>query len=79
MIERTLLDTLPQTVSQVEESERLARAAYREGALDLLKLLDAERTRIQIQLEYRRARADLQQRLINLQLASGSPIAGVEQ
>ena len=77
--ERTLLDTLPRTVSQAEESERLARAAYREGALDLLKLLDAERTRIQVQVEYRRARTDLQQRVINLQLASGAPIAGVEQ
>ncbi len=77
--QRALLDTLPRTVARAEESERLARAAYREGALDLLKLLDAERTRIQVQLEYRRARADLQQRLLNLQLASGSPIAGVEQ
>lgn len=76
MDERELLRDLPATVARAEESERLARAAYREGALDLLRLLDAERSRIQEQLEYSRSLADLQQRVVNLQLASGEQFEG---
>lgn len=76
LAERQLLQDLPRTVTRAEESERLARAAYREGALDLLRLLDAERSRIQIQVEYFRALADLQQSVVNLQLASGEKLRG---
>jgi cobalt-zinc-cadmium efflux system outer membrane protein len=43
---RALLNVLPGTLSRATESERLARAAYREGGIDLLRLLDAERSRI---------------------------------
>ena len=74
--QRTLLDNLPETVARAEESERLARAAYREGALDLLRLLDAERSRIQVQVDYYRALSDLRQSVINLQLTSGEALQG---
>ncbi len=74
--EKTVLERLPETERQAEESERLTRAAYREGALDLLRLLDAQRSRIQVQVEYYRALADLQQSILNLQVASGEPLRG---
>ncbi len=69
--QRALLDILPDTLSQATEAEGLARAAYREGGIDLLRLLDAERSRIQTQVEYYRALADLHQSVIGLYLASG--------
>ncbi len=38
--------------SQANESANIAQSAYREGATDLLRLLDAERTRIEVELLY---------------------------
>ena len=72
--QQLLLDSLPETLSRANESERLARAAYREGAIDLLRFLDAERSRIQVQTEYYRALADLRQTIVNLQLASSETL-----
>jgi cobalt-zinc-cadmium efflux system outer membrane protein len=69
--DRALLDILPRTLSRATETERLARAAYREGGIDLLRLLDAERSRIQAQTEYNRALADLHQSVVGLYLAGG--------
>lgn len=68
--QQRLLESLPETLARANESERLARAAYREGAIDLLRLLDAERSRIQVQTDYYRALADLRQSIVNLNLAS---------
>ncbi len=74
---RALLDILPRTLSRATETERLARAAYREGAIDLLRFLDAERGRIQAQMEYNRALSDLRQSIVGLYLAGGqSPTGG---
>jgi outer membrane protein, heavy metal efflux system len=49
----------------------LGRAAYREGGIDLIRLLDAERNRIEIETEYARALIDLQQKAVGLQFAAG--------
>ncbi len=69
--QREVLADMPSTLDKARESERLARAAYREGAIDLIRLLDAERNRIDIQAQYYRALVDLQQSIVNLSLAAG--------
>lgn len=69
--EQGLVELLPATLDKARESERLARAAYREGAIDLIRLLDAERNRIDVQAQYYRALVDLQQSIVNLTLAAG--------
>jgi cobalt-zinc-cadmium efflux system outer membrane protein len=74
--QQQLLDSLPATLARANESERLARAAYREGGIDLLRLLDAERSRIQVQTDYYRALATLHQSIVNLNLASGGGAPG---
>ncbi len=71
-----LLDILPETLARARESERLARAAYREGGIDILRLLDAERSRIQVESDYYRALADLRASIVNLNLASGADFMG---
>ena len=43
---------LPTLRSQALETSRIAQAVYREGASDLLRLLDAERTRLQAEALY---------------------------
>ncbi|HEY1213873.1 MAG TPA: TolC family protein, partial [Bryobacteraceae bacterium] len=50
--ERKLIETLPETQARAEEAERLARAAFREGGIPLLRLLDAERYRIDMETQY---------------------------
>jgi cobalt-zinc-cadmium efflux system outer membrane protein len=74
--QQELLNLLPDSLKRATEAENLARTAYREGGIDLLRLLDATRTRLQLQTYYLRALTDLQQAIINLQLASGLPVAG---
>ena len=69
--EQLLTDQLPETLARAIEAERLTRAAYREGGVDLLRLLDAERNRIQVQIDYYRALADLRQSIVSLYLAGG--------
>ena len=72
--QQELATMLPAVVAQAQDAERRARAAYREGALELLRLLDAERSRIQTEIDYQRALADLQQSIIGLRLASGADL-----
>jgi outer membrane protein, heavy metal efflux system len=69
--EQKLAGTLPETQAHAEEAERLARAAFREGGIPLLRLLDAERYRIDIETQYTRALVDLHQSIVNLEYASG--------
>jgi cobalt-zinc-cadmium efflux system outer membrane protein len=68
---RTLVETLEPMRQRADETARIAQAAYREGGSDLLRLLDAERTRIETQVLYHRALAEFQQSLTALQLAAG--------
>ena len=71
-----LVQTLPVAVSLARETENLARAAFREGAVEILRVLDAIRSRIQTETTYYRALADLHQAAINLRLAEGASFSG---
>lgn len=53
------------------ETSRIAHAAYQEGGIDLLRLIDSERIRIDSQLLYFRALAEYQQSYANLENAMG--------
>ena len=56
---------------QAAESARIAEAAYREGGADLLRLLDAERVRIELQLLYYKTLAEYRQSVAALNAAMG--------
>lgn len=62
---------LPIVRSQADETRRIAGAVYREGASDLLRLLDAERVRIQAETLYVRTVLDYRQAAIKLRNALG--------
>lgn len=62
---------LPTLRQQADQTRRIAGAVYREGASDLLRLLDAERTRIQAETLHVRSLIDYRQAAINLQTALG--------
>jgi cobalt-zinc-cadmium efflux system outer membrane protein len=62
---------LPAMRAQAAETSRIADAVYREGASDLLRLLDAERIRIQTETLYIRTVLDYRQAAVNLQIALG--------
>jgi outer membrane protein, heavy metal efflux system len=53
------------------ETSRIAHAAYQEGGIDLLRLIDAERIRIESELLYYRALAEYQQSVANLENVIG--------
>ena len=53
------------------ETARIANAAYREGGVDLLRLLDAERVRIEAEAQYYRYLMDLRQSRAALDIAMG--------
>jgi cobalt-zinc-cadmium efflux system outer membrane protein len=54
-----------------KESSRIALAAYREGGTDLLRLLDAERMHIDLQVLYYRTLAEYRQSVAALETALG--------
>jgi cobalt-zinc-cadmium efflux system outer membrane protein len=58
-------------VERAEESWKIALSAYREGGLDLLRLLDAQRSRNEIQLLQSRTQIDFQLSLIDLENSVG--------
>ncbi len=62
---------LPGMVQRSKESSRITEFAFREGGVDMLRLLDAEKTRIETQLLYWRALADFQQSAVALAVATG--------
>ena len=68
---RLVTETLPRMRAQAEDTVRIARAVYREGASDLLRLLDAERVGLQAHLLFVRTLADYQLALVNLRAATG--------
>jgi cobalt-zinc-cadmium efflux system outer membrane protein len=57
--------------AQADEAARIADAAYREGGTDLLRLLDAQRVRIETQLLYFRALSEYHQSVVALDAALG--------
>lgn len=68
---RQLAESLRPMRDQAAESARIAQAAYREGGWDLLRLLDAERLRLETELVYYRALAELRQSAAALETAMG--------
>lgn len=50
---------------------RIAAAAYAEGGTDLLRLLDAERTRLDAELAWARGMVDYRQSIVRLEAAEG--------
>lgn len=57
--------------AQAGETSRIAVAAYRLGGADLLRLLDAERLRIEIELQNERALMEYRQSIVQLENALG--------
>jgi len=62
---------LPELRQQAAETSRIAQAVYREGASDILRLLDAERTRLQAEALYIRSLLEYHQADISLRTALG--------
>jgi outer membrane protein TolC len=69
--ERQLRELFPAILQQARESASIAQAAYREGGLDLLRLVDAERVRIDTEVLYYRTLAEYRQSLAALEAALG--------
>ena len=67
-----LTETLRPMRDRADEVFRIADAAYREGGSDILRLLDAERTRIETQLAYTRTLFELQQSAVAVETAQGN-------
>jgi len=63
--------SLPAMRAQADETRRIADAVYRQGASDLLRLLDAERARIQTETLYIRSVLEYRLAAVNLQIALG--------
>lgn len=61
-------------LSQADESREMAQFAYREGATDLLPLLEAQRTRTEIRQQYLRTLFDYQVSILLLEAAIGGEI-----
>ncbi|MCC7340126.1 MAG: TolC family protein, partial [Bryobacterales bacterium] len=68
--------TLPVLRRQAMETASIAEAAYREGGADLLRLLDAQRVRIEAQQTYVEARVNYELAIVDLEQALGIPQAG---
>ena len=71
---KLLTETLGPMQQRADEIARIALAAYREGGLDLLRLIDAERARLEALTLYYRALADYQQSVTTLQIVTGAPL-----
>jgi cobalt-zinc-cadmium efflux system outer membrane protein len=70
---RSLLeDTLQPMRDHANEVSRIVDAAYREAGTDILRLLDAERIRIDTELLYVRTLSEFQQSAVALETAQGN-------
>lgn len=69
---RQLIESLRSLRDHASESSRIALAAYQEGGSDLLRLLDAERTRLDVEVLYHRTLAEYWQSLAALETALGA-------
>jgi cobalt-zinc-cadmium efflux system outer membrane protein len=68
---RQVTEFLARFREQAGETSRIAQAAYRLGGADLLRLLDAERVRIEIELVNYRALMEYRQSIAALETAMG--------
>jgi len=73
-----LEQTLPLLREQAKQTAEIAEAAYREGGSDLLRLLDAQRVRIEAQQLYVEARVNYELSIVDLEQALGIPPNGVQ-
>jgi len=61
-------------LDQADESREITLAAYKEGAAELVTLIEAQRTRAEVRTNYYRALFDYQKALFQLELATGAEI-----
>lgn len=73
---RQLESTLPVLRQQAQQTATIAEAAYREGGTDLLRLLDAQRVRIEARQLYMEARVNYEIAIVELEQALGIPQGG---
>jgi cobalt-zinc-cadmium efflux system outer membrane protein len=59
---------------QADEAQSIARAAYQEGAIELLPYLEAQRTRAEVQQQYLRALFDARVSVLQLEHAVGGEL-----
>jgi outer membrane protein TolC len=71
MRRKQLTGLLRALMEHAAESSRIALAAYQEGGADLLRLLDAERVRIEAQALYYRTLSEYRQSVAALEAAMG--------
>jgi outer membrane protein TolC len=71
-LQKLLSETLRPMRDQADEVYRIVDAAYRETGADILRLLDAERIRIETEVMYARTLAEFQQSAVALETAQGS-------
>jgi outer membrane protein TolC len=65
-------ETLRPMRDRAAEVYRIADGAYRETGSDILRLIDAERTRIEAEITYTRGLAELEQSAVALETAQGN-------
>ena len=70
--QKLLSETLRPMLNRADEVYRIVDAAYRETGSDMLRLLDAERTKIETEVMYTRALSELQQSAVALETAQGN-------
>jgi outer membrane protein TolC len=66
-----VVDTLQPLREQATTIAEIAQAAYAQGGTDLLRLLDAERARLDAELAYVQEMVEYRQSIVNLQAAGG--------
>ncbi len=66
-----VVDTLQPLQEHGKEISVIAEAAFAQGGTDLLRLLDAERARLDAQLAYVQGMVEYQQSIVNLEAAEG--------
>ncbi len=66
-----ILDSLTPMLARAAQSAEIAEAAYREGGSDLLRLVDAQRLRIETETLYHQALAEFRQSRVELDTAMG--------
>lgn len=72
---RELVETFQkELLQQAEDSRAIALAAYEEGGTELLPVLEAQRTRSEVRLQYYKTLFDYQTSLVALELAVGREI-----
>jgi len=68
---KTVRETLPELRVHAQQNLDIVSEAYRLGGVDLLRFIDAERTKFEVEVSAARALSQLQQSAVQLQLAYG--------